>query len=151
MGGTTLEQNPTTFEHYNVTGIDPGRTALPAGPGYTFELTAAEIKTYGDAGAQRVSLGFSVVGDPSGGRLVGRQSWSSLFPDKAGQSMTADKLNVLARQSGIKQTTAGPEGFQMWLEALRAARPRFTGDVRAYTKKNGEEEAEVNILSLKAA
>lgn len=151
--GAVMEdtQQKATFEHYNVTGIDPGKEPLPAGVGYTFELTAAEVKTYGDQGNERVSLGFSVVDDPQGGALRGRIAWVSLFPDRPGETKTADKLNTLAKQSGIKQSTPGVDGFKMWLEALRAARPRFTGEIREFTKRNGQLESEVNMFGLRAA
>lgn len=153
MGGTVMDAKPATFEHYNVAGIDPGRQPLPEGPGYTFELTTAELKGYGDAvpQKQRLSIGFSVVGDPTG-ELAGRMNWVSLFPgDGSGNDMTAKKCNVLAAQSGIRQTEQGEEGFAKWLRALGSAKPRFTGAIRSYTKRTGEVETEVDVLGLKAA
>src|SRR5690348_1874518 len=137
------EQKATTFDHINVTGIDPGRAPLPEGPGYTFELVDAQIKTYGDGTQERLSLGFSIVNDPTG-KLAGRMTYPTLFP---GDKNTQDKLDRLAAQAGIRQSEPGKAGFMQWLEALRAARPRFTGEIRGYTKKSGERETEVNLFS----
>lgn len=153
MGGNaTMEERPSTFEHYNVAGIDPGRKTLPEGPGYTFELTSAELKGYGDAvpQKQRLALGFSVVSDPTG-ELAGRMCWVTLFPgDGSAADMTAKKCNVLAAQSGVKQTSAGEDGFAQWLQQLRGAKPRFSGAIRSYTKRDGTVETEVDVLGLKA-
>lgn len=150
-----MDARPATFEHYNVAGIDPGRQTLPEGPGYTFELTSAELKGYGDdvPQKQRLALGFSVVSEPTG-ELQGRMCWVTLFPgDGSANDMTGKKLGVIAGQSGIKQAEGGADGFQRWLRALVTAipKPRFTGAIRSYTKKSGEVEIEVDVLGLKAA
>lgn len=142
------ETRVTNFEHLNVQAIDPaaGRSGLPAGPGYTFELVDAGLKTKEETGNVRMSLGFAVVADPNNGQNVGSRQYLTIWPD---DKFLQKKTGILAGQTGIQQTSSGEAGVQMWLEALKAARPRFTGAVRGYSK-GGQTVTEIDIFSLRA-
>lgn len=130
-----MANQPTKFEHTNLSAVDPGMKTLPDGQ-YNLRVAKAEVKSYTpkDGGeGEYVNVSYNVVESPE---FSGRRIYDSFFPgDK-----TMQRLRTLMDATGVVPNGDGTlndvQDIVSWLDEIRTSGATFSAAVSTKDELN---------------